>query len=44
LRERWTKAEDGDRDDNEDLGYAADEVLGIGAARYSIFDLIIFTP
>jgi hypothetical protein len=25
-------------------GYAADEVLGIGAARYSIFDLIIFTP
>ncbi len=25
-------------------GYAADEVLGIGAARYSIFDLIIFMP
>jgi hypothetical protein len=25
-------------------GYAADKVLGIGAARYSIFDLIIFTP
>ncbi len=23
-------------------GYAADEVLGIGAARYSIFDLILF--
>ena len=28
----------------KDLGYAADEVLGIGAAGYSIFDLIIFTP
>jgi hypothetical protein len=25
-------------------GYAADEVLGIGAAQYSIFALIIFTP
>jgi hypothetical protein len=25
-------------------GYAADEVLGISAALYSIFDLIIFTP
>ncbi len=28
----------------KDLGYAADEVLGIGAARYLIFDLFIFTP
>ncbi len=25
-------------------GYVADEVLSIGAARYSIFDLTIFTP
>ncbi len=25
----------------EENGYEADEVLGIGAARYSIFDLII---
>ncbi len=25
-------------------GYASDEVLGIGAAQYSIFDLIFFTP
>ncbi len=28
----------------EENGYAADEVLGIGAARYLIFDLIIFLP
>ena len=27
----------------EEYGYAADKVLGFGAARYSIFDLIIFT-
>jgi hypothetical protein len=27
----------------EENGYAADEVLGIGAAGYLIFDLIIFT-
>ncbi len=25
-------------------GYVADEVLGIGAAQYLIFDLIIFMP
>jgi hypothetical protein len=28
----------------KDLGYVADEVLGINAAQYLIFDLIIFTP
>jgi hypothetical protein len=28
----------------EENGYAADEVLGIGAAGYSIFDLIVFLP
>jgi hypothetical protein len=28
----------------EENGYAADEVLGISAAQYSIFDLIMFTP
>jgi hypothetical protein len=28
----------------KDLGYAADEVLGIGAAQYLIYDLIIFLP
>ncbi len=36
-RSRWQSM-------TEENGYAADEVLGIGAARYSIFDLFIFTP